>query len=106
MAKRLLATASGIRIYSRHSADCSHAADSSYLKCQCVKWAQYSFAGKQYKVTLKTRSISGAKAAALDLMQRLDSDETTGEVFAKLKRESVTISDAVKKWLAFREQSG
>jgi len=90
-----------VRVYSRHSADCPHKSDTSYMKCQCPKWMQWQQDGKPVQVSAKTRSMEGLKAAA-ERQTRILRGETLKPNVGK----SMTIEQAVKDWLEFRQRNG
>jgi integrase len=98
MAKQLIGD---VRVYSRHSEDCSHNKDASYLKCQCPKWMQWQQDGKPRQVSAKTRSFAGVKEAAERQTRIL-----RGEVLTPKPGKSPTIEQTVKDWLEFREKNG
>jgi integrase len=93
------ASVNGIRVYSRHSAECPNKKDSSYLKCNCPKWLQYQQDGKPKKESAKTRSFAQAKKAAED-----KDKELRGEVAPVAK--AVNVEQALKDWITFREKNG
>jgi len=90
-----------VRVYSRHNKDCPHKSDTSYMKCQCPKWMQWQQDGKPVQVSAKTRSFAGVKEAA-ERQTRL----LRGEIVKPKNPKSLTIEQAVKDWLEFREKNG
>ena len=52
-ANKTLASAEGIRLYRRHSADC----DRDDMKCDCPLWIQFQRGGKQVRESAKTRDL-------------------------------------------------
>jgi integrase len=86
----------GIRVYSRHSADCGR--EPAYVKCECPKWIQYQLGGKQIREAAGTRSFGQAAKFA-----ERKAKELSGEA-APTPEKGVTIKEAVDKWLASRKQ--
>ena len=54
-----------ISVYSRHSDGCEN--ERAFLNCGCPKWAEYYVAGKQKKVSLKTRDRETAIGKAREM---------------------------------------
>src|ERR1017187_5815410 len=86
----------GIRVYSRHSADCKHHTDATYLSCTCTKWLQWQQDGKQMRASTGERSKERAEDAARD-----KDLELRGEA-PKVVRVGSTVHAAVDDWLKYR----
>ena len=93
-ANKTLASAEGIRLYRRHSADC----DRDDMKCHCPLWIQFQRGGKQVRESAKTRELETAYV----LVKKVER-ELKGEIPVTTK---ISIVDAVAKWLKHREQEG
>src|SRR5689334_1576844 len=50
-----------ITIFVRHSADCDHAGEKFYKRCNCWKHLRWSHGGKQYRRAAKSRTWAGAE---------------------------------------------
>jgi integrase len=93
-----------VRVFSWHAKKCPHKDDRSYLKCQCSKWLQWQQDGKTIQKSAKTRSFAGVKAAA-ERQTRILRGEVIAAAAPKPGK-SLTIEQAVKDWLKFREKNG
>jgi integrase len=91
----------GIRVYSRHAADCKHIDDAAYLKCGCAKWLQFQLDGKQVRESTGTRSITQAQKVAEEKDREL-----RGETLVVAKADAKTVASAVGDWLEFRSANG
>jgi integrase len=89
-----------VRVYSRHHKECRRKDEPSYLKCDCVKWMQYTVDGKTLRESANTRSLAGLKLAA-----ERKTKELRGEAPA-LQESTKTVEAAVTEWLDFRAQNG
>jgi integrase len=96
--KALKQIVNGIRVYSRHSAECNYAKEAAHVKCDCPKWLQFQVAGKQIRITAGTRSFVQAKLAA-----QHKEKELAGEL-TPTASEMITVEQAVQNWLAHRDQ--
>lgn len=56
-----------ITIFVRHSDRCEYKAEAEYMKCRCRKHLRYSYQGKQYRKSAKTRSWELAIVAKMKL---------------------------------------
>lgn len=87
----------GVRVYTRHSANCKHRKDATHAACDCPKWFQYQLDKKQVREPAGTRSFEQAKKFA--------ADRDWGEAPAA-KPGVATVEQAVQDWLAFRAVEG
>jgi len=60
-----------IAIFVRHSAECKHADDELYRRCNCRKHLRWTHNGVQYRKTAGTRSWVDAEQAKRDLEDQL-----------------------------------
>jgi integrase len=91
-----------VRVYSRHSEDCTRREDASYLKCDCPKWMQWREGGKTRRESANTRSFAGVKLAA-----ELKTKELHGEPTPVAPAvQAMSIDAAIQDWLRFRELNG
>ncbi len=101
-----------ITIYRRHRADCPHKADRYHPRCGCPLWFEFVwenghtvYDGKkliyQNKWSAGTRSFSGGQSKAKELEKNL---KALSE--GKTVKKGVTVEEAVKEWLEFREKNG
>jgi integrase/recombinase XerD len=95
--KALKQIVNGIRVYSRHSAECNYAKEAAHVKCDCPKWLQFQVAGKQIRITANTRSFAQAKLAAQKKEKELSGEVTPATA-------TITVEQAVQNWLAHRDQ--
>jgi integrase len=93
-ANKQLASAQGIRLYRRHSADCNR----DDMKCRCPLWIQFQRGGKQVRESAKTRELEQAYV----LVKKVER-ELKGEIPVTTK---ISLAEAVEKWLRHREQEG
>jgi integrase len=93
-ANKQLASAEGIRLYRRHSADCER----DDMKCRCPLWIQFQRGGKQVRESAKTRDLE----QAMQLVKKVER-ELKGEIPVTTK---ISVEEAITKWLKNREQDG
>ena len=86
-----------ITIYVRHTADCPHADDETWKRCNCRKHLRWSWQGKQLRRSAKTRSWSGAEREKRKLEMQYET-ALAGEV-AK-SDEPVSIEQAITAFMA------
>lgn len=56
-----------ITIFVRHSADCAHAGEEFYKRCNCWKHLRWSHGGKQHRKATKSRSWAGAERSKREI---------------------------------------
>ena len=86
-----------ITIYVRHAADCPHAEEETWKRCNCRKHLRWTWEGKQLRRSAKTRSWAAAERAKRALEMQYET-ALAGEP-AK-DDEPVTIEQAVAAFLA------
>ena len=86
-----------IAIYVRHAADCPHADDETWKRCNCRKHLRWTWQGKQLRRSAKTRSWTGAERAKRALEMQYET-AVAGE--SAKNDEPVTIEQAVAAFLA------
>lgn len=80
---------------SRHSDDCPHRADANYLLCGCVKYAYGVLRGKQFRRSLKTRSLE----RALERIRKIEAASPADQADIAA-RQLPTLASAAKDYLA------
>ncbi len=86
-----------VTVWTRHYDDCQHRDDRNHRRCSCPKHLNWSFAGKQFRQSVKSTSweIATRKAGAVDVEYH---QRELGE--QPKPREAVTVEQAVSGYLA------
>ena len=92
-----LTTIPQIDVFVRHSADCAHADDEHWKRCHCRKHLRWTWEGKQYRQSAKTRSWDGAERAKRELELKYE-DAQLGKPIADDK--PATVEEAIHAFLA------
>ncbi|HZQ24915.1 MAG TPA: tyrosine-type recombinase/integrase [Terriglobales bacterium] len=87
----------GIEIFVRHSPDCKYNGDERYKGCRCRKHLRWSYGGKQYRQSAKTRSWSGAERARRELELKYEAAQGGQPV---TDNRAVTVEQAVTAFMA------
>jgi len=91
-----------ITIYVRHTAECRYSGDETWKRCDCRKHLRWTFDGKQYRRSAKTRSWAQAEEKKRELE---DSFKAGGrpEVIEETRK---TIANAIELFLMERRTAG
>lgn len=82
-----------VLLYKRHRADCDHADDKSYKRCDCSVWIEFNDKGKQTRQSAKTRSWAIAAQLAAHIEQtHLDAALGKGPAPSEAKRVNEAIA--------------
>lgn len=88
-----------VTIFVRHSADCKYKGDETWKRCDCRKHLRWSYEGKQFRESAKSRSWAGAEAA-----KRRIEDRYTSAGRAPVQSGGVkTIKTCVESFIASKE---
>jgi len=88
-----------VTIYVRHSSTCPHR-DEFYRRCDCWKHLRWSYNGKQYRKTARTRTWAGAERAKREIGFSYE-DAALGKTAQN--DETISVDQAVKVFLADKE---
>jgi len=86
-----------IEIFVRHSPDCKYAGDERWKNCKCRKHLRWSWKGKQYRQSAKTRSWERAQDARRELELKYKSAQTPKPL---LPNKPNTVEEAIESFLA------
>lgn len=91
-----------IAIYVRHTAGCRYSGDETWKRCDCRKHLRWTFDGKQYRRSAKTRSWAQAEEKKRELEESFK-EGGRPEVIEETRK---TIADAIKLFIAERKTAG
>jgi len=91
-----------IEIFVRHAAGCRYRDDEGWKRCDCRKHLRWTFDGKQYRRSAKTRSWAQAEEKKRELEETFKAGGKP-EVIEETRK---TIADAVKLFIAERKTAG
>lgn len=97
-----------IVIFVRHSADCNHAADESYKRCRCPKHLRWSYGGRQFRQSAKTRSWQAAEERRREIEERFK-NATAAESNGAVAVQAVTrptIDKAIQLFIIDKRSQG
>lgn len=87
-------------IFARHSNTCRYKDDETWMRCNCRKHLRWTWNGKQYRQSAKTRS----RERALIEKKKIEESYLTGEPARTLAKK--TIGDCVETFLTLKETEG
>jgi site-specific recombinase XerD len=91
-----------VRPYSRHRAECPHAADAEYNTCSCPKWLYVwnRKTGNKSRKSLVTPSWAEAQRIAAETLRGMDPDIAAAKTAnEKTNKQRMTVSDACDLWI-------
>lgn len=91
-----------IEIFVRHSASCRYRDDETWKRCDCRKHLRWTFGGKQYRRSAKTRAWTQAEEKKRDL----ENSFKAGGKPEAIEEARKTIADAIKLFIAERKTAG
>jgi integrase/recombinase XerD len=91
-----------IEIFVRHAAGCRYRDDEDWKRCDCRKHLRWTFDGKQYRRSAKTRSWAQAEEKKRELEHSFNAGWRP-EVIEETRK---TIADAIKLFLMERRTAG
>ena len=97
-----MTTIPSIEIFVRHSADCEYASDERAKSCRCRKHLRWSWEGKQYRTSAKTRSWKQAENARREIEIKYELVQSRQSV---IDNKPTTVEDAIAAFLAEKRGS-
>jgi integrase/recombinase XerD len=93
-----------VRLYARHKGSCPLRDDNSDTSvCDCIKWMQFQIAGVQRRESTDAWRWSAAEKIAVAKARELEG-LAVGEPLPENPTTAITIAEAIKKYLAWRER--
>jgi integrase/recombinase XerD len=97
-----------VTIFVRHSVECPHKGNEFYKGCKCPKHLRWSYAGKQYRQSAKTRSWGAAEQVRREVEARFltqDSSKADGPVTIETVTRT-TIERAIELYISDKRSQG
>ena len=89
-----------IEIFVRHSLDCKYQDDERWKRCSCRKHLRWTWQGKQYRQSAKTRSWEGAERERRQIEGQYEAAESGKPAFEN--KQAATVEQAIDSFLAFK----
>jgi integrase/recombinase XerD len=93
-----------VTVYVRHSASCPKKNDQYWKRCKCPKWLYINSNGERFQRSAKTRSWERAEETRRAVEQDFEEAERHKQAGEKPNPESVTLTDAVARFLAAKKK--
>jgi len=98
-----------VSVFVRHSADCKHKGDEQHKKCRCGKHLRWSYGGKQFRTSAKTRSWTEAEARRHEVEAAFRAMKTGETDRGDVKLQTVTrptVEKAIELFLSDKRSQG